>query len=289
MLTDPFFKNFFLQQLQPYTFHVIHSYKIGELPLEIDLLFILRQSGKEIGPVFGPYSQYAKKYNIVEFKGRTDRFPKRTIAKVRGYFNFYTADENLPLTIDTDAIGWIVSAPTPKWLKTEQSIKKLAEDCPGLYQCQSANNIPVNIILLTELPIKEPFYSFLLFSKGKQLKQFIKDIFDQNNNLFKGLNYIINYDVVKVMAEAEEISLADIGSNVRAAIHSLGLKQVLEQIGYNEVIQSIGMKAIIEEIGLRTVIEEIGLRAVISEIGLAELLQVLTEQEKNQLRQFLQK
>ncbi|MHA1733561.1 MAG: hypothetical protein ACTSU5_16560 [Promethearchaeota archaeon] len=91
----------------------------------------------------------------------------------------------------------------------------------------------------------------LLLASGSVLKDTIRLLASQPKPLpplvqkYINLSYIIHYKEVGKMTEIKEILPRDIESNIREAIHHLGIKEVVDAVGLKEVIDAVGTEAVL--------------------------------------------
>ena len=293
MQFDPYFKQIFKTKFDELGVEARTGVKVGTLPLEIDLLFINKKN-KDLSVIMGPFASYCRLFDIVEFKSAVDRCPLKILHKLRAYMAYFWEAEELSLLADYNTSGWLITGKKPKWITKELEAETLQEIYKGFYCLE--RSAPVYIVVINDLPIEPQYYPFLLFSTGSKLEEFLRKVFSENQQLYKGISYILYNQKVMRMAEASEIELEDVSANVKAAILSLGLKNVLEDIGIEEVIQAIGIEEAVQVIGLKKVIDTVGLKEVIDTVGLKEISEIvdlkdlveeLTDQQRRELRKLL--
>ena len=77
---DAFFKQLFQTLFTNQQIRVETSLRVGELPLEIDMVFY-RSTTTNLAAVWGPFVTLTRDYDVVEFKSESNKFYRKTVHK----------------------------------------------------------------------------------------------------------------------------------------------------------------------------------------------------------------
>ncbi|RMG25365.1 MAG: hypothetical protein D6732_22470 [Methanobacteriota archaeon] len=241
-----------------------------------------------------PFS-YAHPTILGEFKSERDKFRTEDFYRglAKAYLHFSTMDHEKNITLLFLLGGGV--RPPPELLE-----KKVAE---GIWEISARIHV---LLVELDLIVYDKSNQFLrLFASKEVRRPLIVEALREKETFITSYSYFLYKDEVMEVAQAENIEVDPRSLSIRSAVESIGvsrvieeigldrvieeigLDRVIEEIGLDRVIEEIGLDRVIEEIGLHQVIEEIGLDRVIKEVGIEDLVQILTPEQKEQLRKLL--
>ena len=133
-------------------YSLIRETRLGNQPPRADYLII--KSEPEVRFDLPMFSLF-RKHNIVEYKRPDDQLNERIIRKAIGYANFYigTAEREGDVPSDEVTISLFHNTMNDKLLsrmKAEQTIE-VDTNCPGLYYVRKLTDLPMQIVIGSEL------------------------------------------------------------------------------------------------------------------------------------------
>jgi len=150
---------------------IIDNFKIGELPLEIDLILHLTDKNyvsiklPGMKPIVDIIQLSGTNGLVIEYKSQSDRLTIPDVYKLEGYRNFYLMNEYKHY--NSEDIGKLVICTN----KPKSVLDKFKSDLisKGIYKLQTI--VPVYIIIINELEYNQDNLNILLFSSGKTKKR----------------------------------------------------------------------------------------------------------------------
>ncbi len=233
-------------------------YKVGELPLEIDMILHYKDSTKlntlienGLGAIASIFKFSDKKYIVGEYKSKNDNHKRKIIFKLQAYrFLFIDRELKKNPMIDKDITSLLIL--TKKMDDYMYPVRKMDK---GIYSLKTEPEIYV--IVINELEIKPSNYGLLNFSTDDKLLEFIGEIIKSKDSIaeqFISFAYIYNYKEFKMVVTQENLDEFDIAAPIR----DFGIKKAIDQIGLDEVIAAVGLDEVIATVGLDEVIAAVG-------------------------------
>lgn len=267
MSYDAEFKRIFERLMTKNNIQVESAVSVGTLPLEIDLVFFKNPEDSFRG-IWGIFEQYAKKYDIVEFKSESDKATIQAFHKLRAYMCYFWEKHELDLDAEFETAGWFITSRRPQWLKHEIEKQRITQVESGLYQFVPSWHI--YIVVINDLEVKNENFPFLIFSTGQKLVETIRQIYkEERQDLiidYQSIIFGLHNSLVMTMAEAEEITITNPDENYKRAIEFIGYEKAIEFIGYEKVAKILDMKEFVKTLDMK------------------ELAKYLTKEQKEELK-----
>ncbi|MHA1338411.1 MAG: hypothetical protein ACTSRZ_01640 [Promethearchaeota archaeon] len=292
MVFDYLFKRIIKDKLTKYQVKI--NEKIGELPLEIDLIVEqgkksqesdLSIKGAEKSLSLGIITKRLLKYNLVEYKSSHDNPEDFNLSKVMGYLGLYANREQIGLQdLCSKFSAWYICSSYPKFmdnLKSNDYIEDTSDK--GVYALKIKFPCPFYILIIEELEKNIENLPLLLNIDDDKLIEIIK--FIKSNNLqddafykkYLSLNYYIRNRGVKKLIK--EIIPNEIKNNIKDAVEQIGVEKVIDAVGVEKVIDAVGVEKVIDAVGVEKVIDAVGVEKVIKLIGIKQLIKKIGENE----------
>ena len=249
------------------------SIPLGQMPLEMDLLF---QPSVPIQSLPYPYNHLGQP-TIGEFKGAGDTANWATIAQIESYACLYQMQQKI---VDRNQITlWVIAS------KFASNFSLYIDDsipiAPGVQRGTLAH-FPIYQIDLATLPITPATLPLLMVYKGNlaREREIVRALVEHYHELGEMRNFIsiLHPQAIKeVLAEMNLESLRGF---------DLDLPAILELFSPEQIIENIGLEKFIETIGLEKTIETIGWEKIIQNLDASTLSEQERESLIEQLRQL---
>lgn len=203
---DPAFKQLMVDTLKTLGLKVIRDHKLGELPLEADLVIVCPEdlSGEWLD---SPIWQYFCDQNLVEFKSINDDIRFGDFEILLAYTLHYRAKEKIGY--GTQLASWIIVPDQNKQLKAALKHYQitLTEILPGFWSGQTL--FPLFVVAYNRLPFELPYSALKIFIKsGKPVQKVFRAVLESEKRP----------EWVQAFLSAMDL------------IHPLDAKEVLEQM-----------------------------------------------------------
>ena len=165
------------------------------------------------------------------------------------------------------------------------------------------DNQEIYVISINSLPVREENFGLLIFAtKKEKITKLVEILFDksmigeENPKILheeavgeRFLRYAVrwNYEIVAVTARQRGIKMSIVKENLKKGIEDIGIAEMIDELGLPKVIDEVGLSKVIDVVGPSKVIAEIGLPKVIEEVGLSKVAEVLTEEQRKELKELL--
>lgn len=234
------------------------SISLGQMPLEMDLLF---QPSVPIQSLPYPYN-YLGQFTIGEFKGAGDTANWATVAQIESYACLYQMQQKI---VDRNQITlWVIAS------KFAGSFPLYVDDLtpigPGVQRGTLAH-FPIYQIDLATLPITPATLSLLMVYKGTlaREREIVRSLVEHYHELGEMRNFIsiLHPQAIKeVLAEMNLESLRGFDLDLPAILELFPPEQVIENIGLEKTIEIIGLEKTIETIGWEKIIQNLDASAL---------------------------
>ncbi len=255
---------------------VSSSFKVGKLPLEIDLVMEMQTNTdfSMLQPLKEVFERSGCNRLIIEFKSRAEGLTISHIRKLIAYRHLYLITEDPWDSKRTSHLIIIVSSPRKLLKKLDvQPITK------GIYKF-SFDRSECFMIVANELEMSRENLGLAIFTssirKSRKLIEILLQIPEEER--FLSFFMVVNYGTaIKVLKEKGMSSGSIISRNIRMAINDLGLKYVIDEIGLENVIKEIGISKIIEVVNPTDLAQNLPFDMLMT------ILKELPEEEKKKL------
>jgi len=265
--------------------------KIGELPLEIDMVVkCLEQNWTPDFAKFPRLFDYFRRYNIIEIKTEQDRLEVKDLPKLLAYGWHYMAKSGLE-NVREVTLTALVHHLTPQ---VQEALPKFGFElkAPNVYRRDS--DMEAFVIAFADLPdelLPEELRAFTSPARRQQL--FVSCLGDQEKiSIVEVITDLFASEVKKIMQYLREESLKTILSAVgeKRIISALGEKNVISALGEENVISALGEEKIISTLGKQKLLAALNREDLIAALGGSEnlLKTLLATLKPEQLREMLE-
>jgi hypothetical protein len=284
-------------------FSVADHYKVGDLPLEIDMVAI--PPAQEWLPDFAKFPRlfdYFRRYNIMEVKTEQDRLEVEDVTKLMAYGWLYMAKNSIANVAEVTLTALVHHLTST----TLEALPKLdfAPKAQGIYW--RASNPVACVISFMDLPDEQVPEELRAFCDPARRQQtFLSCLGDREKApIVETIFDLYESEVKKIMLNIREESLKNILSAVGAKkiVAALGdeeiilnireesLRNILSAVGAKKIVAALGDEEIIAALGEEKIISTLGKQKIIAALGGSEnlLKELLTTLKPEQLRQMIQ-
>lgn len=236
----------FLRDVLSDRIQIRDSVPLGEMPIEMDLLF---QPRGQIASLPYPYN-YLGQRTIGEFKGPGDTANWDSVAQIEGYACLYQRQQNIE---DRGEITlWVIAS------QYTQSFSRYIEDLTsigkGVFRGTLAQ-FPICQIDLGTLPITVATFPLLLVYKGDvaREKAIVQFFIDHHEELRESSLFIelLHPEALKEVLRTMDIeSLRGFDLDLPAILRLFDTQRIIQTIGLKEAIQTVGLEEVIQTVGL---------------------------------------
>ena len=293
-----FLENGYKEQLS-----IRESVKLGEMPLEMDLLIEPIVSIQSL-----PYPfNYLGKTTLVEFKGPGDTAAWSSLAQIEIYACIYIRNNEIPdrrkLTLWVIASKFSAQIDEPPY----DCIDNLTHIGAGVRRGVLAR-FPIYLIDLAELPITIPTIPLLMVYGGdlKREKEIVRFVIKHRLQLYeyieflsilhaKALKEVLGNMNIENLRELE-LDMPAINDIFDVMIHTIGPEKAFREVLSNMNIENLrelelDMPAIIDlfDVMVRTIgpekaIENIGLERIIQTVGIEKIEELLKKSKQGKAK-----
>lgn len=266
--------------------------KVGELPLEIDVVVV--SSKPEWIPdstKFPKLFAHFRRHNVLEVKTEHDRFEVKDLPKLLAYGWHYMAKFGLEEVHDVTLTA-LVHHLTPRVLKALPKFG-FVEVMPNVYRREA--DMVAYVIAFGDLPDEMLPEELRAFTNRDRRQQLLLSCLGNKKKspIVETILELFESEVKNIMLNIREKTLKNILSVVegKKMAAALGEKRLISLLGEKKVISALGKKKLIAALGAEGVISALGdKRTVAAFLKNKQLLQALLAQlDAEQLRDVLAK
>jgi len=234
------------------------SVKLGEMPLEMDLLI------KPLVPVDElPYPfNHLGVTTIADLKGPEDTAIWDDLAQIEGYACLYQRRKGIRIRDRSKITLWLIASKFSRTFNQppENYIDNLTPLGEGVSKGEIAK-FPIYIIDLETLPITLGAFPLLMVYKGnlereKEIAAFFVEHYQELKRYTRFISTIHAEALEEVSKTMDLSSLQGFDLNLPAIIRLFGTRKVLDTLGEEEVVDTMGLDRIIETAGRERILEE---------------------------------
>ncbi|MHA1892467.1 MAG: hypothetical protein ACTSYS_15850, partial [Promethearchaeota archaeon] len=189
--------------------------------------------------------------------------------------------------IMSDFTAWYITVKKPKFVNELEKLKLIQQEktIQGLYKVIFPFPCAWYLLVINELAIVEENFFLLLLSSGESFRKFLQDLLKKKTQLdsvmkkYLSMRFVLDYKEVKQMEGIEDFFTPQIRKNIRLAIESIGINNVLDSLGMDNVIEAMGLEKVVDAISLEKVVDAIGLEKVVDAISLEKLVSIAGEKK----------
>ena len=275
---------FFFEKL---SLRVKDHLKVGELPLEIDVVVV--SSKPEWIPDFTKFPKlfdYFRRHNVLEIKTEHDRFEVKDLPKLLAYGWHYMAKFGLEEVRDVTLTA-LVHHLTPR---VQKALPKFGftEVMPNVYRRDV--DMVAYVIAFADLAdemLPEELQAFT--NRDRRLQLFLSCLGNKKKSpIVETILDLYESEVKKVMLNIREKSLKNILSVVdkKKIVAALGEKKMISMLGEEKVISALGEKKIFSTLGDKKMVAAFLknkqlLQALLAQLDAEQLRDVLAKKERN--------
>ncbi|MHA1847005.1 MAG: hypothetical protein ACTSYS_03550, partial [Promethearchaeota archaeon] len=197
--------------------------------------------------------------------------------------------------IMSDFTAWYITVKKPKFVNELEKLKLIQQEktIQGLYKVIFPFPCAWYLLVINELAIVEENFFLLLLSSGESFRNFLRDLLKKKTQLdsimkkYLSMRFVLDYEEVKQMEGIEDFFTPQIRKNIRLAIESIGINNVLDSLGMDNVIEAMGLEKVVDAIGLEKVVDAIGLEKLVHIVGEKKILKVIGKEKIKKLLESL--
>jgi hypothetical protein len=266
--------------------------KVGELPLEIDVVVVSpKPNWIPDAAKFPKLFDHFRRHNVLEVKTEHDRFEVNDLPKLLAYGWHYMAKFGLEEVRDVTLTA-LVHHLTPK---VQKALPKFGfvEVMPNIFRRDA--DMVAHVIAFGNLPdemLPEELQAFTNRDRRRQL--LLSSLGNKKkSSIVETILDLFESEVKNIMLNIREKSLKNILSAVgdKKIVSTLGAKRVVSALGKEKFISALGEEKVISALGEEKIFSALGNKKIIASLMKnKQLLQALLAQlDAEQLRDVLAK
>jgi len=225
-------------------FDIQSALKLGEMPLEADLVLIRKPEGVE--PPF-PFNHLGQR-TIGEFKGPHDTANQDSLAQLEVYGILYQQQESLQRR---NVTLWLIASDFVEEINDSERayLENLQEVGPGLYH-GILDRFPTYLVNLGELPISAATLPLLMVYKGPREHEIMEYLLDHRDEFFYYFVFAImmHLETLQEVLAMRNLKLEELDLNAETLVNAAGEERVLSWIGEEKVIRLLGEEKILSDL-----------------------------------------
>lgn len=268
------------QRFEKSALRVSDHLKVGDLPLEIDLVAVSPQP--EWSPdftVFPRLFEYFRRYNILEIKTEHDRLESEDLPKLIAYAWLYMSKQSLITVSEVTATALVHHLPA----KIREALPQMGFVLQSKDVYRGELGVTAYVICYADLPeqlVPEELQAFT--SSARREKVFLSALGRREKNpLVETIVDLYESEVKKIMLNIREESLKNIleAVGLPKIVSVLGAERVISLLGEDRFISALGEEKVISALGEEKVISALGEEKVISALGEDRIISNLSRQK----------
>ncbi|HIE53209.1 MAG TPA: hypothetical protein EYP85_15765, partial [Armatimonadetes bacterium] len=249
---DAIYKQVLVRWFERWGVTLVTEVEVARLPRRIDGVAICSPAERQRLAQTSPFD-FFRQHNLLEFKSPNDPLTMREYQRVLGRAWFYAAEmevkdpAEMSLCVVTSRKPVKVLTGSPAWVR----FSRLRS---GLYR--SDDKIPVHLLVVPELPLREENYPLLLFARGRKRREFLRWLIGRKE--VECLRWA--YELYPQEVKEELIMSKDyptLEENIRFIIQDIGLKRLLQETEPEELAEAVDLRALARAAGLRRILQEV--------------------------------
>lgn len=292
----------FAQLLRPAVedyYEVQTTMPVGDAPREADFVLVRRTASAP--PPFHGLWRHLSTWNVLEYKGPTvsprlvdlDLLIELGLGIDRRLQAQRIKTRQRRLAPDEVSFWYLANRLGQRFLDTaEKKLGRLESLGPGLWRCNLLERM-IFLVSGVELPVEADSLPLHVvcqepLATERQVAQLVLE-HPTLQQMYGGWLASLHPQAWKEIEDMARATGKRLKFDIRPAIESLGLDEVIQQVGLDRVIEQVGADRVIEQVGAEQFIAKMGKKELVNQIGVEAFFESLSPAQRRDFKRRLEK